>query len=173
VDGHGISISSFAGIAAGLRPMPHAELVRTAPVSAYGRSAITDRRRVVTWAVCFRRARSEKILVTYAKRQIGNKGLWRTSLAPALKAQHVGVIPPIFASSIIPFPRDPCRLVTAVSPGNLELPRGPIGSAFGLMIGPRVHATPGQPAVRDALRERDHFSAFLHRAAINPQERDN
>ena len=59
---------------------------------------------LVTAFVCFVERGQRKILVNYAKRQVGNKVYaGQTSHLP-LKLNMSGVIPPIFASSIILFP---------------------------------------------------------------------
>src|SRR5215467_7758264 len=73
--GNGISIVIFAGIAAGL---PNAvagllELVRTGAMHPLTALLITAAVVVVTWFVCFVERGQRKILVNYAKRQIGNK----------------------------------------------------------------------------------------------------
>ena len=104
--GNGISIIIFAGIAAGL---PSAlgglfELVRTGamhPVSALFICALVV---VVTAFVVFVERGQRKILVNYAKRQVGNKVYGGQSSHLPLKLNMAGVIPPIFASSIILFP---------------------------------------------------------------------
>jgi len=104
--GNGISIIIFAGIAAGL---PNAlgglfELVRTGamhPVSALFIVALVI---AVTGFVVFVERGQRKILVNYAKRQVGNKIYGGQSSHLPLKLNMSGVIPPIFASSIILFP---------------------------------------------------------------------
>ena len=104
--GNGISIIIFAGIAAGL---PNAlgglfELVRTGamhPVSALFICALVI---LVTGFVVFVERGQRKILVNYAKRQVGNKVYGGQSSHLPLKLNMSGVIPPIFASSIILFP---------------------------------------------------------------------
>jgi len=104
--GNGISIIIFAGIAAGL---PNAlgglfELVRTGSMSAIALLIIVALVVLVTAFVCFVERGQRKILVNYAKRQVGNKVYaGQTSHLP-LKLNMSGVIPPIFASSIILFP---------------------------------------------------------------------
>jgi preprotein translocase subunit SecY len=104
--GNGISIIIFAGIAAGL---PSAlgglfELVRTGSMSALALIVIVTLVGVVTAFVCFIERGQRKIIVNYAKRQVGNKiYAGQTSHLP-LKLNMAGVIPPIFASSIILFP---------------------------------------------------------------------
>jgi preprotein translocase subunit SecY len=104
--GNGISIIIFAGIAAGL---PNAlgglfELVRTGamhPVSALFICVLVV---LVTAFVVFVERGQRKILVNYAKRQVGNKLYGGQSSHLPLKLNMSGVIPPIFASSIILFP---------------------------------------------------------------------
>ena len=103
---HKISILIFAGIAAGL---PNAiagllELVRTGAMNPLTALAITVAVVLVTWAVCFIERGQRKILVNYAKRQVGRKVYGGQSSHLPLKLNMSGVIPPIFASSIILFP---------------------------------------------------------------------
>src|SRR5487761_2220755 len=59
---------------------------------------------LVTWAVCFVERGQRKILVNYAKRQVGNKIYGGQASHLPFKLNMAGVIPPIFASSIILFP---------------------------------------------------------------------
>src|SRR2546427_12960717 len=58
----------------------------------------------VTYFVVFVERGQRKILVNYAKRQVGNKVYGGQSSHLPLKLNMSGVIPPIFASSIILFP---------------------------------------------------------------------
>ena len=58
----------------------------------------------VTAFVCFVERGQRRILVNYAKRQVGNKIYGGQSSHLPLKLNMSGVIPPIFASSIILFP---------------------------------------------------------------------
>src|SRR3989475_3177379 len=58
----------------------------------------------VTYFVVFIERGQRKILVNYAKRQVGNKIYGGQSSHLPLKLNMAGVIPPIFASSIILFP---------------------------------------------------------------------
>jgi preprotein translocase subunit SecY len=59
---------------------------------------------LVTYAVVFVERGQRKILVNYAKRQVGNKIYGGQTSHLPLKLNMAGVIPPIFASSIILFP---------------------------------------------------------------------
>jgi preprotein translocase subunit SecY len=104
--GNGISMIIFAGIVAGL---PHAvggtlELVRTGamaiPVAIFIFALVVG----VTAFVVFVEKGQRRILVNYAKRQVGNKLYGGQSSFLPLKLNMSGVIPPIFASSIILFP---------------------------------------------------------------------
>ncbi len=104
--GNGISIIIFAGIAAGL---PSAigglfELVRTGAMHSLTALVICALVVVVTAFVVFVERGQRKILVNYAKRQVGNKIYGGQSSHLPLKLNMSGVIPPIFASSIILFP---------------------------------------------------------------------
>lgn len=104
--GNGISILIFAGIAAGL---PNAigglfELVRTGAMSIIVSMFIVALVAVVTYVVVFVERGQRKILVNYAKRQVGNRVYGGQSSHLPLKINMSGVIPPIFASSIILLP---------------------------------------------------------------------
>jgi len=104
--GNGISILIFAGIAAGL---PNAiasmgELVRTGALHAAAALFIVVLAGAVTAAVVFVERGQRKITVNYAKRQVGNRIYGGQSSHLPLKLNMAGVIPPIFASSIILFP---------------------------------------------------------------------
>ena len=104
--GNGISIIIFAGIAAGL-PSAIAgmlELVRTGAMGPLTALLIVAAVMVVTWFVCFVERGQRKILVNYAKRQVGNKIYGGQASHLPFKLNMAGVIPPIFASSIILFP---------------------------------------------------------------------
>jgi preprotein translocase subunit SecY len=104
--GNGISIIIFAGIAAGL---PQAiggtlELTRTGAFSIPLVLLLFIGALLVTALVVFVERGQRKILVNYAKRQVGNKVYGGQSSHLPLKLNMAGVIPPIFASSIILFP---------------------------------------------------------------------
>jgi preprotein translocase subunit SecY len=104
--GNGISILIFAGIAAGL---PNAlggllELVRTGAMSILVALFIVVLVVLVTYFVVFVERGQRKILVNYARRQVGNKVYGGQSSHLPLKLNMAGVIPPIFASSIILLP---------------------------------------------------------------------
>jgi preprotein translocase subunit SecY len=104
--GNGISIIIFAGIASGL---PSAlggllELVRTGAMSIISSILVVIVVAAVTYFVVFVERGQRRILVNYAKRQVGNKVYGGQSSHLPLKLNMAGVIPPIFASSIILFP---------------------------------------------------------------------
>jgi preprotein translocase subunit SecY len=104
--GNGISMIIFGGIVAGL---PHAlggtlELVRTGAMSVFIAIAIFAVIIVTTGVVVFVEKGQRRILVNYAKRQVGNRLYGGQSSFLPLKLNMSGVIPPIFASSIILFP---------------------------------------------------------------------
>ncbi|OQW41815.1 MAG: preprotein translocase subunit SecY [Proteobacteria bacterium SG_bin4] len=104
--GNGISLIIFAGIAAGL---PSAiggtlDLVSTGSMHFLVALAIFIAAAMVTCLVVFIEKGQRRILVNYAKRQVGKKIFGGQSSHLPLKLNMAGVIPPIFASSIILFP---------------------------------------------------------------------
>ena len=104
--GNGISILIFSGIVAGLPSSIGGlfELVRTGAMSIFASLFIIAVVIVVTFVVVFVERGQRKILVNYAKRQVGNKVYGGQSSHLPLKLNMSGVIPPIFASSIILLP---------------------------------------------------------------------
>ncbi len=104
--GNGISIIIFAGIVAGL---PSAvggtlELVRTGELRIIEAIILFGLAVGVTAFVIFVERGQRRITVNYAKRQQGRKMFSAPSSHLPLKLNMAGVIPPIFASSIILFP---------------------------------------------------------------------
>lgn len=104
--GNGISLIIFAGIAAGL---PSAiggtlDLVSTGSMHFIVALSIFIAVAVITGFVVYVEKGQRRILVNYAKRQIGQKIYGGQSSHLPLKLNMAGVIPPIFASSIILFP---------------------------------------------------------------------
>jgi preprotein translocase subunit SecY len=104
--GNGISIIIFAGIVAGL---PSAiggtlELARTGTFHPIFVLFLIIAVVLVTAFVVFVERGQRKITVNYAKRQVGRKVFGGQTSHLPLKLNMAGVIPPIFASSIILFP---------------------------------------------------------------------
>jgi preprotein translocase subunit SecY len=104
--GNGISLIIFAGIVAGLRPA----LVRTTelvgqeelmPVDLLIIAAIGLA--LIAIIVFFERAQ-RRLPITYAKRMVGRKVYGGSQSHLPLRVNMAGVIPPIFASSILMFP---------------------------------------------------------------------
>jgi len=131
--GNGISILIFTGIAAGLPAAVGGtlELARTGELHILLVFVIAVMAVAVTAFVVFVERGQRRITVNYAKRQVGRRMYGGQSSHLPLKLNMSGVIPPIFASSIILFPatlggwfgnaagmawlRD---LSTAISPGQ-------------------------------------------------------
>jgi preprotein translocase subunit SecY len=104
--GNGISMIIFAGIVAGL---PAAiggtlELSRTGELHLLAVIGLFALAVVVTGFVVFVERGQRRITINYAKRQVGRKMYAGQSSHLPLKLNMSGVIPPIFASSIILFP---------------------------------------------------------------------
>jgi preprotein translocase subunit SecY len=104
--GNGISLIIFAGIAAGLPTAIGStlELARTGAFSIPLVLVLFFGAIGVTSLVVYVEKAQRRIVVNYAKRQVGNKMYGGQSSHLPLKLNAAGVIPPIFASSIILFP---------------------------------------------------------------------
>jgi preprotein translocase subunit SecY len=104
--GNGISMIIFAGIVAGL---PSAlggmlELARTGEMNSLAVLALLVMALAVTAFVIFVERGQRRITVSYARRQQGRKIMQAQNTHLPLKLNMAGVIPPIFASSILLFP---------------------------------------------------------------------
>ena len=104
--GNGISLIIFSGIVAGL---PHAlgqtlELGRTGALSTGLILAILVLAIVVIAAIVFFERAQRRLLIQYPKRQVGNRMFQGDTSHLPLKLNTAGVIPPIFASSLLLLP---------------------------------------------------------------------
>lgn len=104
--GNGISLIICAGIASGVPAAIGKTLTLTSQGSLPLLFAVVLFAGVilVTYLVVFVERGQRKVLVNYAKRQVGNRVMQGQSTHLPLKLNMAGVIPPIFASSIILFP---------------------------------------------------------------------
>ncbi len=155
--GNGISIIIFAGIVAGL---PGAlaglfELVRTGSMSALAMLFIIALVVLVTAFVVFVERGQRRILVNYAKRQVGNKIYQGQTSHLPLKLNMAGVIPPIFASSIILFP----ATLTSWFSG------GPDGG-MGWLSNFAASLSPGQPLYISLYAAAIIFFCFFYTALV-------
>ena len=153
--GNGISLLIFAGIAAGL---PSAiggllELVRTGAMNILVSIFIIAVVILVTYFVVFVERGQRKILVNYARRQVGNKVYGGQSSHLPLKLNMAGVIPPIFASSIILLPT---TVVSWVSTGDSTRWLRDIASAL----------SPGQPIYVALYAAAIIFFCFFYTALV-------
>jgi preprotein translocase subunit SecY len=158
--GNGISLIIFAGIAAGL---PQAlggtlELARTGTFSIPLVLLLLMGAVLITAFVVFVERGQRKILVNYAKRQVGRKVYGGQSSFLPLKLNMAGVIPPIFASSIILFPATLAELL-----GSSE-------NVYWLRdIGGLLH--PGQPLYVTFYAAAIIFFCFFYTALVfNPRD---
>ena len=153
--GNGISILIFSGIAAGL---PNAvggllELVRTGAMNILVALFIIVLVGLVTYLVVYVERGQRKILVNYARRQVGNKVYGGQSSHLPLKLNMAGVIPPIFASSIILLPT---TVVSWVSTGDSTRWLRDIASAL----------SPGQPIYVALYAAAIVFFCFFYTALV-------
>jgi preprotein translocase subunit SecY len=112
--GNGISLIIFAGIVAGI---PNAlvntmRLIRTGEMSLFLALTILVMMVVVVAFIIFTERGQRRISVQYAKRLVGRRVYGGQSTHIPLKINTSGVIPPIFASSIIMFPATVANFIT-------------------------------------------------------------
>ncbi|MAZ66669.1 MAG: preprotein translocase subunit SecY [Kangiellaceae bacterium] len=158
--GNGISLIIFAGIVAGL---PSAigqtiEQARQGEIHSLLLVGIVVLVGLVTTFVVFVERAQRRIVINYAKRQQGRKVFAAQSTHLPLKLNMAGVIPPIFASSIILFP-------------------GTIGQWFGQQAGLEwlgdisLLLQPGQPLYVLLYAVGIFFFCFFYTALVfNPRE---
>ena len=158
--GNGISLIICAGIAAGVPGAIGKTLTLTSQGSLPILFAVVLFVAVigVTYVVIFAERGQRKVLVNYAKRQVGNRVMQGQSTHLPLKLNMAGVIPPIFASSIILFP------ATAI---------GWIGNTDGLgwlkAVADKLH--PGQPIYVLLYAAAIIFFCYFYTALMfNPKE---
>jgi preprotein translocase subunit SecY len=116
--GNGVSLIIFAGIVAAL---PNAlaqtlELGRTGALSALFIIGLLVGVVVVVAVVVFMETAQRRIVVQYPKRQVGNRMYGGEASHLPLKINTSGVIPPIFASSLLLFP----ATIASFQSGNSE-----------------------------------------------------
>ena len=104
--GNGVSLIIFAGIVAGLPTgvMQLFTVMQTGQVSSFGGAMIFLLAIAVIFAIVFMERSQRRILVQYPKRQQGNRMFGGESSFLPLKVNTAGVIPPIFASSLLLLP---------------------------------------------------------------------
>jgi preprotein translocase subunit SecY len=116
--GNGISLIIFAGIVAGL---PSAivglfELARTGSLSTVLLIALLALMLAVVAAIVFVERAQRRLQVQYPKRQMGNKMFQGDTSHLPLKLNSSGVIPPIFASSLLLLPITAAQFTTGQGP---------------------------------------------------------
>ena len=160
--GNGISLIIFGSIVAGL-PSAVAgtlELARTGAFTPIGVLALFVGAIFVTAFVVFVERGQRRITVNYAKRQQGRRMIAGQSTHLPLKLNMAGVIPPIFASSIILFPG---TLASWFGQGD-----GPVAD---FLQGVSQAMSPGQPLYVFMLAAAIIFFCFFYTALVfNPRE---
>ncbi|MEZ4431241.1 MAG: preprotein translocase subunit SecY [bacterium] len=104
--GNGMSLIIFAGIVAGLPDalLQLREMVRGDQMSLFQLIALCGLAFLVIAFICFVERGQRRIPIQYAKRLVGNRVGAAQSTHLPLRVNMAGVIPPIFASSILMFP---------------------------------------------------------------------
>lgn len=158
--GNGVSLIIFAGIVAGLpgAVVQTFEQIKNNDMSVPTGMLVAALVLGFTWFVVFVERGQRRITVNYARRQGGRGGYQNQSSFLPLKLNMAGVIPPIFASSIIMFPATAAQW---------------FGNDGGAGIMQRIAAalTPGQPLYMILLTVMIIGFAFFYTALVfNSQE---
>jgi preprotein translocase subunit SecY len=119
--GNGISLTIFAGIVAGMpvaigRTWTQLRLGEMSPFLFLGILVLMV---AVVAAIVFMEAGHRRIPIQYAKRVVGRRMYGGQSTHLPLKINTSGVIPPIFASSIMVFPATIAQFVGGKHPGGI------------------------------------------------------
>ena len=157
--GNGVSLIIFSGIVAEL-PRAIAQILeqgRTGSISTFLIIAILVLAIVVIVFIVFIERSQRKIIVQYPKRQMGNKMFAGDSSHLPLKLNTAGVIPAIFASSILLLPITIANFNVSAEPGLLN----DIAALLGR----------GQPAYMLLYASAIIFFAFFYTSIVfNPSE---
>lgn len=104
--GNGISLIIFCGIVVGIprSVMQSVELLKTGAMEPVVAGAVVLLMAAVLCAIVFVESAQRRIPISYAKRQIGRKMMGGQNTHLPLRLNTAGVIPPIFASSLLLFP---------------------------------------------------------------------
>jgi len=159
--GQGISMLIFAGIVAGL-PAAIAqtlELGRTGAISFVVIAMLALGAMAVIAFIIYIELAQRRILVQYPKRQVGNRMFGGENSHMPLKINTAGVIPPIFASSLLLMP---LTIAGFQTPGADD---GSIMGTISTLLGR------GQPLYLFLYSVMIIFFAFFYTAVVfNPQE---
>lgn len=104
--GNGISLIIFCGIVVGIPRgiMQSLDLIKSGSMSIFLAVVIVLLMAAVLTAIVFVERAQRRIPISYAKRQIGRKMFGGQNTHLPLRVNTAGVIPPIFASSLLLFP---------------------------------------------------------------------
>ena len=169
--GQGISLLIFAGIVAGLPGgvVNLLELSRTGAISPFIVVLLAVGSVAVIAGIVFVEQAQRRILVQYPKRQQGNKVYGGESSHLPLKLNTAGVIPPIFASSLLLLPLTIAGFQGGMVPGANGAPATPSGEGFLVTMGALLGR--GQPLYLFLYSVLIVFFAFFYTSVVfNPQE---
>lgn len=104
--GNGISLIIFSGIVAGIPGgiVKSGQLIKAGDMSVFTALVVLVLMVVVLGCIVFMERGQRRIPIHYAKRQVGRKMFGGQSTHLPLRINTAGVIPPIFASSLLLFP---------------------------------------------------------------------
>jgi preprotein translocase subunit SecY len=161
--GNGISLIIFAGIVAGLPRMAAQmlSLTREGAMSGFALLLIAVMSVAVILFIVFIERSQRRLLIQYPKRQQGNRTFGGDTSFLPLKLNTAGVIPPIFASSLLLLPATAMQFLT-----NATLPSW--ASWAPAVVGQLQHGQPLFMVLYGALIV--FFTFFYTSIVFNPEE---
>jgi preprotein translocase subunit SecY len=161
--GNGVSLIIFAGIVAALpRGVANMfEMVRVGSMQGFSLFVIFALAIVVVAAIVFIERSQRRLLIHYPKRQQGNRMVGGESSFIPLKINTAGVIPPIFASSLLLLPTTAMQFLATA-----QLPNW--ASWLPTAVGALQHGQPTFMVIYAALII--FFSFFYTSVVFNPDE---
>lgn len=157
--GNGISLIIFSGIVAELFPslIQTLELGRQGTISPFAILALLSLAIGLVFFIVWMERAQRRIIIQYPKRQVGNKMSQGDQSHLPLKLNVAGVIPPIFASSLLLMP--------------LTVAGFQAGSGTGILATIAATIGPGQPIYILLYVTLIVFFAFFYTAVVfNPQD---
>lgn len=134
--GNGISMIIFAGIVAGIFPAIARTLkfISTGEFSLFGLLLIMLLLFGILAFTCFMELSQRRVPIHHARRQVGRQIIGGTTSYLPLKLNSAGVIPPIFASSVLMFPATIASFIPLEFFRNLSSFLSPSGIIYNLIF---------------------------------------
>ncbi|MCB0413609.1 MAG: preprotein translocase subunit SecY [Bdellovibrionales bacterium] len=134
--GNGASLIIFAGIASGIPSgsVRLFEMVKSGDLSGIIALSIIVGMVIVIGAIVFIEVGQRRIPIQYSQRGAGKQAMSQQQSHLPLKVNFAGVIPPIFASSLLMFPATIAQFTTSPWIKNMQQSLSPSGSVYNVLF---------------------------------------